>query len=396
MSKSWPDGIEESEIERLRRAQVLAEEWLLSSPQYFGSSVASGGAFRSWYDTTTGRYIYASAEVTGYGITMLVEMAQRQDHDCLLARACSAVEWLERQAFDPRQDCVWGRYDLSTAKPTPWSHTFDQAMVVNGLANFSRATGDAGSLEMAERLGRKLLSLQDRNGGLPTYFPVSRPDNGGRWSARRGAFLVKVAQGLLNLHDMTGATEFADGAIRLCDWALRWQDQQGMFGFEAGEGKRGNLFFHPHCYAIEGLMVAGLYLGHETYLAASQRGLQAMLEHQLPGGGFPWSLVDGRLNPNPRSDVVAQFVRLMSLTPSVELSREAWIAANRALTRLLSFQQTEGGPEVRGAFLFGSHEDGHLAPHANTWCTMFAIQALRFYLRRVGGANPATSPFLWV
>ena len=129
---------------------------------------------------------------------------------------------------------------------------------------------------------------------------------------------------------------------------------------------------HPHCYAAEGLLVAGLYLKNNIFLDAAQKATQWMAEN-IKDGLIPRHKLGEVYNYNERADILSQGYRLLMFFPStgnVE-NREA------LLKKIVSYQHPENYPrEVAGGFRFGKLSNGNAADHTNAWVTMFALQAM--------------------
>ena len=47
------------------------------------------------------------------------------------------------------------------------------------------------------------------------------------------------------------------------------------------------LFLHPHCYAAEGLLVAGQILNEKSFLESARKAVIWISEYQLDNGAFP-------------------------------------------------------------------------------------------------------------
>ena len=65
------------------------------------------------------------------------------------------------------------------------------------------------------------------------------------------------------------------------------------------------------------------------------------------------------------------------------------------VAHLLAFQALSGDPRAHGGWTFGFHSDGRQARHVNSWCTMFAMQALDLYVQNTARDAPL-EPFLLI
>ncbi|MBI5478044.1 MAG: hypothetical protein HY906_04270 [Deltaproteobacteria bacterium] len=370
---------------------TLIKEWLLGSgiQNRSGEPEAHGG-FHSWYDLTTRRYPWIYSEATGYGITALLFLHERAPDPVLLERARLAADWIVRVALAP-EGGVKARYYLQTtddryAFETGSLVAFDTGIVLFGLSQLYAVTGEAAYLRAGKATAGLLLRLQKPDGSLPADYDSRRgaPNaDGARWSTQSGAFHAKVAMGLLALHRHTRDPALLAAARALCDHVVRSQQPDGRFVTTAQDG---STLQHPHCYAAEGLLWCGRELSVERYLAAAGRAVEWSLATQLPGGGIPQLVYGpaGVVIGHERSDILAQVLRLGAC---LQLAGAARARLERLRHRLLCFQVRDG--EQRGGIEFGSDWDGTSHAHVNSWCSMFALQALTFHEQACRGEAPS-------
>jgi len=55
------------------------------------------------------------------------------------------------------------------------------------------------------------------------------------------------------------------------------------------------------------------------------------------------------------------------------------INIKRTFNRLISLQSQKNKDNQEGGFFFGNLSSGKEAKHINSWCTMFAMQAIKLY-----------------
>lgn len=362
-----------------------AEKWLVNSGiQNYDAGNDSFGGFNAWYDLKNKQYSYIYSEITGYGITALLYLNSINKNIDLVVRARAAADWLLENAF---LDCgaVLTRKYIQSESDNP-DHSFDSkivyafdiGMVLFGIANLYKITGDEKYKEAAKKIGDFLLTMQKPNG---LFWPVYNAKTGefsdtdNKWSTQSGSFHSKVALGLLVLRDITDDEKYSSAARRICDEALKFQQSNGRF---ISFRDTGATHMHPHCYSCEGLLYAGKKLKNEKYIAAAEKGTVWALENNLPDGGAPCIYDESAgFNNNQRSDTLAQVLRLALyfLNDGASIMEKKYKSAIYNLaSKLISFQKTGGG-EI-GGFYYGCTEEGKKNDHINSWCSMFSIQAL--------------------
>lgn len=367
-------------------ALALAERWVIDSGVQVSGHGRFAGAFNAWYDFERRRFQYVYPEITGYGITALLDIRTRQGGGAeLRKRAEAAGDWVIRRAIHPcggiRPRDAYKRQERSTvfAFERRLVVTFDSGMVLFGLTNLHEASGKASYLSAALRIGDFLIDrAQKRDGSFHAcYEPEQRRwiRHTDKWSTQSGPYHAKLALGLLDLGRLTGRTKYTRSANRICDWTLKVQQPSGRFVCYKEDG---STHLHPHLYAAEGLLCTGLGLGRDDYLRGAARAVHWVLGQVRADGSLPCRIgARAVINTNERSDTLAQALRLGAACSSMGLLPAAETATLvRLENRLLSYQRLK--TPQKGGFYYGREMDGEERNHVNFWCTAFALQGLAF------------------
>ena len=113
-------------------------------------------------------------------------------------------------------------------------------------------------------------------------------------------------------------------------------------------------------------------------MGAAEKATEWALLNQASDGSVN-AFFDGKWNSSQRSDVLAQVLRLDAALKSIgRLQGIADEKIGALRKRLLSFQNMEAGEQQGGVF-YGQELDGSNKNCLNSWCTMFAAQALQCY-----------------
>lgn len=318
--------------------------WLLAAPIQVLEGPQRGGVAGTL--TAEGRVEYVYPEITGYYLHWLAS-----PDDCALpqarARAVAAGDWAER-AYATSEPMT--RVHLH-AHAEDWRNrsrfVFDLGMLAGGLAAAWARELIRPLPTLAARLQEVVLDFVDAGGGLQA---VAQPAEQQRWSTLPGPFLAKAASRLL----MLDAVHPGPAALReACETTL---------ALYPPTGQPGHLELHPALYHLEG--VACRHPDH----AAIAASLARMLALEEGCGRLPETPQADLL----RCDVTAQALRLAlwlqdaGVTPADEaqMARMAGVLADAV--------DGDGG--------IGFRLDRH-SPERNTWCAMFAEQALAAWLR---------------
>lgn len=335
------------------------EDWLLHSGIQLEGGPQRGG-IAGWLDRD-GLPEFVYLEITGYYLTTMAWLASgaaysAQNIDTASRRARLAAGWIA-SAFD-KESAPPTRVYLS-GPPVDWRNnavfSFDLAMAARGVASASQLVG----WPECERTLQAVCGRLDR---ISSGFDImeshefvvpdatTMPD---RWSTRPGPHHLKAAAAMLPLPKRVVGDAMTVTARRTCDhWAKSFADE----AWPCEE-------LHAALYAMEGMLLRAGELGD---LAAVERAFVRLMELQEPDGSLPPTIAGGTV----RSDVLAQALRMgLLLRARGCLSERRWSDKLDLLAdALLKFVRPDGG------VLFALDQ-----PMVNTWCAMFAHQAL--YLR---------------
>lgn len=385
--------------DRCRESVGAATRWLLESgiQNVTGCPTRIGG-FNSWYDLDRGRFSFVYSEITGYALSALSDLFAREPRAEFLERAELGARWLRDHALHPcggvKTRCYYDEDgDDQYSFDRELIYAFDNGMVVAGLVHLHLAGGETRHLELAARMARFLLDrLATEEGAfLPIFDPTAgrghaRPD---KWSTRSGPYHAKLALGLTLLAETTGEEAFERAALDVCRWAMQRQDARGAF---PNDPRSRVTHLHAHLYACEGILWLGVRRRLEELVEAAERGVRFALSPALraeDGGIVSEVTAAGERNEAQRCDVLAQALRLGCILAACgRLDGGEQDRLSELHARLATYQLREAGPHY-GGFLYGADLDGRPKRHVNSWCTMFALQAIRLYGElRAGALNP--------
>jgi len=302
--------------------------WLAREPVFCLSSGAVAGVTRG------NEVVYWYGEIAGYYLSYLAGfMAETSNLQKITAQAARRVgNWLQEQWRDePAPTRV---YPCATAD---WRNdhvfAFDLAMILQGLAAVHRSgIGVWGGQQIADYIKTKLI---DGRGDLRAIAGNStgKPPSG--WSSRIDGYQLKAAAGMIDW-----GREFNDPV--LSELGERIVQHLG----NGGGSDWSHLPLHPRLYAQEGALRCGLTSADSTAVTMNEILVSINIATE-------------------RTDTIAQLLRL------VLLSGMRGQCVDTLVLRLLQSIDSDGSVAI--------HSD-QLTHERNTWCAIFARQALFFYL----------------
>ena len=355
-----------------------AFRWLVNSGiQISHEDRAMDGGVAAWFDLTRQAYPFIYAEITGYAVCAYLFHHAETGDDRSLRAACRAADWLSHNRYEDN-GLVRTRYNLSSdQKPyfDEWVFTFDQWVMVYGLANLYSVGRSKVYLTQAVDMADFLLKRTVREDGLfyPLYDVIRKMPHAtdDKWSRQSGSFHAKALMALAKLHELTGESRYRSAADRLAQKTLLLQQADGRF---ITQSNTGTTHAHPHIYTLEGLLSYGLSENRKDLVLAAEKGIRWLLKFQKEDGAIPCFYQTDGCQPYVRADVMAQALRLSALLAARGYLKEFAEPLKRLRARLLSYQIPDG-PQG-GGFRYGQEETGQEHEHVNAWVTMFAGQAL--------------------
>ncbi len=342
----------------------------------------SSGAFCAWFDLGKGRNSFEYSETTGYGITALAFLNQVKGNSRLVEKAGKAGQWLSEKAITKEGAVLARNYQEFEDANEKFSFeggnvfAFDAGMVLNGFVDLHALTGEHQFIDTAKRIGNFLLENMFKEGKMYAIYSTKTgeiKDSEEKWSTQPGSFHAKLSIGFLKLAETARGKRFRKAATALCENALLMQKPDGRF---VTNSRNKSTHLHPHCYAAEGLLFAGLKLGKQRFVDAAENAVNWALSNQAKDSGIN-AFFSGEWNQSQRSDVIAQVLRLaLALKAIGRLASVPEEKLSGLRKRLLQFQHESGG------FLYGKELDLDEKNCVNSWCTMFALQALQWYSNR--------------
>jgi hypothetical protein len=379
--------------------QILNDtvRWLL----YSGIRIKNGsnrGAVYGWKNLKPPSYPFIYSEITGYAITSYVFIYSELLNYEALSAAKDCAYWLIQNIFNNKPSTTSllpagiieapnfnQKGDLSNQ-----IYAFDNGMVIIGLLNLYKVTKDQNFLKAAEKIakslvdvffdGSKLVAVLDRE--YNTISSDSFKDNHGiKWSSVSGPYHSKLSLCLLELSSLTNNNYCADISDSICKFALKFQRSDGRF--VTNPDQENVTFLHPHLYACEGLVYAGIRCSNDDYLLSGIKGIVwAMNQMNLSTGGLPRNTAVGAPE---QSDCMAQLLRLLiicelHIQEFLKSSEPVCNAIEELYRRLADFYIDEGND--KGGIRYQNGLDT-----ACSWSTMFTMQALRIRAKRLKNKN---------
>ncbi|WP_347259736.1 hypothetical protein [Rudaea sp.] len=342
-------------------AAARLRAWLLHGPAQLREGDQAGGVAGTI--GANGKPLYVYAEITGYYLSWLADIAGGADDAQVRDRAQRALAWAARH-FSRSGQIPQTRIHLAAAEPD-WRNDavffFDLAMLLRGIDAAAEAGIVTGTETVRASLHEHLLQFVHDKALSPAIQLRGTQPLPPRWSTLGGPFQVKASSRVAlsgNHAELPQALALAC-ALESERWAMQAADiDLGML--------------HPTLYFAEGLL-----LSRPDRADAVALLLRRCLATVRADGALPEtaSEPDGKV----RNDILAQGLRVGLLLRDLG-ARQA--PAEADLDRLAATLLARVA--ARDTLPFNADT----AAQANVWGTMFAEQALRWYANRPDATRP--------
>ena len=368
--------------------------WLISSGiQHLHENSRFNGGVAAWYDLSQKTYPYLYSEITGYAISMFVFLNRITGDGRYLHHAKLASDWILRQAIY-RGGGIRTRLYLNEM---PESHvydfesgrifTFDSSIVGYGLLQLYKKSKQVPLLAAADQIANFMTTyLKKSDGTFYPYYDLQKQMPGeslDKWSDQFSGFHAKLALFFIDFYQVTGKASFKLLAEDLLALLAKEQLDSGRFITHRNDQ---STHHHPHSYALEGFLYAGIKLKRKDYLEVVQKGLEWLLRGIQSDGSVATLYRHEQFLPEERLDIVAQALRLSATLYGLKVIHgRQWLVAMGILKeRLLQYQHKDKSDQA-GGFYFSAQSE-----HLNAWVSMFAIQAIWMYDSFVKEETPVT------
>jgi len=330
--------------------------WLLAGDVQCAEGAQAGGIYGAFDASGKARYVYP--EITGYYLHWLADVASAADADLLRPAAQAATDWAERVLANGAVPAT--RAYVGADDTDDWRNRavffFDLAMLLRGLCAAHEAVLVALPQPAIDRLIDELTAFVDADGRIRAARVEAGVSLPARWSTLGGPFEVKASSRV----ELAARHRPLPAALAQACRALA----------KSYRGEAATLaldMLHPTLYFAEGMLVA------EPDCSAA---IATLAQRCLALADADGNLPEAEDSTVPRSDILAQTLRVLLLTGSADG------AASERLAATLAHRVDDAG-----RLPFRLDVD---APQPNVWCAMFAEQALRWTARaRRGLALPA-------
>jgi hypothetical protein len=268
---------------------------------------------------------------------------------------------------------------LDPVESSPQAYLFDNGMILQGLCDHWQDDRQATTLQDIISLATLMLDCQRQNGAFPACTEVSI--DSASFSADEGCLHVKLAIGLLKTAAITQDQRFEQAAIRLLDWGLSLQREDGAFRCNH---RTQQVNGHAMCYALEGYLYAHHRLADSNYLSVAERGCEWLLAHSDSNGMMTrfnnlqlrgtkrWSALLQPMLQWRYWDETIQSARLFHCLADLTANDRYLVGRDRVVGQL----ERQAGPLINCI----SQLQANPLHKTFTWPNQFASQLLRFVL----------------
>ena len=336
-----------------------------------------GGVY-SFYDEQKKEHAFLYPEITGYYLSTLCFLYNKQSDELYKNLATNSANWLIK-IFDKYGAIIQGIQTDKSRQNVVYS--FDTAICAKGLLDYYLVTKDDKFLDYSKKMCLWLIENALENDGTIKPFKDLKKnefvESTDVWYKKKGCFAIKTVMPIVQLYKVTKEAKLLEVINRICNTYQFFQNADGGFSLHKNE-KIINL--HTLCYAVEGLLYAFHITKNEDHLSSCKRAINWCTKNIENDGSINlW--FNSKYN-SKASYPIAQLLRIMMLLDKLEDHHDLNHQENKLCKYLISLQASNQNSKIDGGFyeeiyksIFGWKKRLKL----NSWASMFALQALYWY-----------------
>ncbi len=355
------------------------KNWLLNSGLVISNIKHENcGSVHSFYDEQKKEYAFLYPEITGYYLSTLCFLYNKENNEQYKHLAKNSADWLI-DLFNKYGGIVQGiNHDTSRQKTV---YSFDTAICAKGLIDFYLVTGDSKFLDYGKQMCHWLIeSALENDGTVKPMKDLQKNEfleNTDVWYKQKGCFAIKTVMPIVQLYKVLKDPKLLKAINLICDTSPIYQNDNGSFSLHAN-GKIINL--HTLCYAVEGLLYAYHLTKNEKYFLSCKAAVNWCTKNIKNNGSV--NLWFNSKHNVIASYPIAQLLRIMILLDKLGDNPNFKQQEDKLYKYLISFQASSPNSKIDGGFyeetyksIFGWKKRLNL----NSWASMFSLQALYWY-----------------
>jgi len=355
------------------------KNWLLNSGLVISNIKNENcGGVHSFYDEQKKEYAFLYPEITGYYLSTLCFLYNKENNEQYKHLAKNSADWLI-DLFNKYGGIVQGVNHDKTRQKTVYS--FDTAICAKGLIDFYSVTKDSKFLDYGKKMCHWLIESALENDG--TIKPVKDLEKNefiqstDVWYKQKGCLHIKATIPIASLYKITKETKLLDAITSICNAYRYFQKPDGSFSLH----KNSNIInLHALCYALEGLVYGYHITKNEEFLSSCLSAVDWCSKHIENDGSINlW--FNSKYNAKS-SYSIAQLLRILILLDKIQNTKNFMPQAQKLRNYLISFQASNPNKKIDGGFyeenyksIFGWKKRLRI----NSWASMFSLQALYWY-----------------
>jgi hypothetical protein len=361
----------------------MLEDWLLSSGIVINDSENENfGGVHAYYDSQNHEYGFLYPEITGYFLSMLRFLHERNPNEKYTSLAKTSGNWIIKIS-EKYGGIIQGISKDKTKLDLVYS--FDTAICAKGLLDCFMITKEEKFFNQGKKLCDWIIDEALESDG--TVKPVKNLKNQKfeeddmYWYKQKGCLHIKTIMPLLQIYQMTKEEKFLNAAELIINTAPLFQNDDGSITLHQ---KNQTIHLHSLCYTIEGLLFAYGVTKDENLLQICDNAIEWCCQKILDDGSILlW--YNSNFQQAKTSYHISQLMRIMLLIDKIQSSNKYSKYIEKLFKFLKTFQAEDNDSRINGGLYeeyYKSLTGWKKRNRINSWGSMFALQGIIWFNER--------------
>lgn len=359
------------------------EEWILSSGLVVKDSQNENyGGVHAYYDIQNREYGFLYPEITGYFLSLLRFLYERESKEKYIKLSQISGNWLIK-IIDEYGGIIQGISNDKTK--LNFIYSFDTTICAKGLLDCFLITNNEKYLEYGKKLCDWIIDeALEPNGTIKPVKNIEKnkfENDIKYWYKQKGCLHIKCVIPLFQLYNISNQKKYLDAGNSIINTINLFQKNDGSITIHENSDV---IHLHSLCYTLEGILFAFGITKDKNLLKICEDAIDwCCTKISNKDTIFLW--YNSKFQQAKTSYHISQLIRIMLLVNSIQKNKKYESYIKELHEYLITFQANEKDIVIHGGMYeeyYKSFMGWKKRKKISSWGSMFALQSILWYDER--------------